>query len=102
MKCSGCGEKFPNLNALTRHKSECPANKNVTVLSNEGSSINIGDVGIKITGDEVIYGSGKCIIPLAMCPEEIKYYALGKTVGMRVEGKYTTEGIEVQEVALIR
>jgi len=74
MKCSGCGQDFPNLNALTRHKEVCPA--------------KIPDI--------------KTIIPLILCPDEIRYYATGNTVGLRIEGKYTAEGIEVQEVTLVR
>lgn len=80
MKCGGCGQEFPNLSALTKHKKEeCPAGKQPE--QKQDSPV---------------------VIPLALCPEEIKYYSLGKTVGLRVEGKYTPEGIEIQEVKLIR
>ena len=117
MKCAGCGEEFPNLNALTKHKQVCPAGKkpeeengSTYDPAERDNKIEIVPDGIKIT-DGVVYSleeaincglSACCVIPIGLCPEEIKYYSLGKTVGLRVEGKYTPAGVEVQEVKLIR
>lgn len=111
MKCAGCGEEFPNLNALTKHKPDCPAGKKPEE-GNESTQDPIQDTeveftpeGIKITADGESYClevEPNCIIPITLCPSEIKYYAPGKTVGLRVEGKYTPKGVEVQEVKLIR
>ncbi len=121
MKCAGCGEEFPNLNALTKHKQVCPAGKkpeeengSTYDPAERDNKIEIVPDGIKIT-DGAVYtleeainrglsadAELKCIIPIELCPEEIKYYSLGKTVGLRIEGKYTPEGVEVQEVKLIR
>jgi hypothetical protein len=42
------------------------------------------------------------IIPIDLCPEEISLYAFGKTLGLRVTGNLTPDGVEVQEVTLIR
>lgn len=77
MKCKGCGEEFENMSALLKHKPECP-----------------GKTEPKPEGD--------CVIPLSLCPDELKYLALNVTVGVRVEGKYTPDGIVVQEVKFIR
>jgi len=76
MKCSGCGEEFPNIARLKEHKPSCTGKKQEP--------------------------QGTFAIPLALCPDEIKYYAHGHTVGLRVEGKYTPKGVEIQEVTLIR
>ena len=78
MKCSGCGEEFPNLARLKEHKPDCSMAKPDPEAP------------------------GPFLIPLAMCPPEIQYYAAGKTVGLRVTGILTNKGVEVQEVTLIR
>jgi hypothetical protein len=77
MKCKGCGQEFDNLNVLTKHKPDCTG-----------------------TIDKPI--SKKPFIPLDLCPEEVKLYAMGHTVGLKVTGVLTPKGIEVQEVTLIR
>jgi hypothetical protein len=81
VKCKGCGLEFPHLNALTKHKEECIARKDNEAVA-----------------DEIFIS----IIPIDICPSELSYYAPGQTVGLRVEGKYTPEGVVVQEVTLIR
>lgn len=73
MKCKDCGEEYPNLAALTKHK------KQAHTQQQEGA-----------------------IIPLSLCPEELKYLAPGVTVGVKVEGKYTPDGILIREVTFIR
>jgi hypothetical protein len=77
MKCKQCGEEFPNLNALTKHKETCSGKENEPV-------------------------SNDFIIPKELLPEEYKLYATGQSVGLRVTGKHTPEGVIVQEVTLIR
>jgi len=79
MKCSGCGQEFPNLTKLKKHKPDCPANQ-----------------------DAVKPEIKKPIIALDLCPEEVKLYSIGHSVGLRVTGVLTPKGIEVQEVTLIR
>ena len=82
MKCSGCGEDFPNLTRLKEHKLMCPAE-----ISTETKQ--------EAQGKELL-------IPLDLCPDELKYYAKGKALGLRITGKLTDDGVLVQEVTLIR
>ena len=108
MKCRGCQQEFDNLAQLTKHKPECPGMNGETLVCNGTSEIP--DEGLEnfFEQDELeaivsqIEPSGPFTIPLALCPDEIKYYAEGKVVGLRVEGMLTPDGIEVQEVTLIR
>lgn len=88
MKCKGCGEEFPNLNALTKHKETCPAGDDEPQVEFNYE-----------TSNEV---PTQPIIPISLCPEELKYLALGVTVGVKVEGTYTPDGILIREVKLIR
>ena len=88
MKCSGCGEDFPNLNALTRHKKVCPA--------------GVASTGTKKVAKKMVMPPGGLIIPSSLLPEEVKYYAQGQTVSVVVEGTYTGEGLTVGEVKLVR
>lgn len=42
-------------------------------------------------------------IPGSICPEELKYFSIGKTVGLKVYGKLTVNrSVEVGKVELIR
>lgn len=82
MKCSGCGEDFPNLARLKEHKLMCPAETSTETKQ-------------EAQGKELL-------IPLDLCPDELKYYAEGKTLGLRITGKLTDDGVLVQEVTLIR
>lgn len=77
VKCKGCGEDFPNIGELSKHKKVCPAS---TAAPNQDGFF----------------------IPLALCPEEIHLYAVGKTLGLHVRGELTPDGVSIQEVALIR
>lgn len=89
MKCSGCGGEFENMSLLMKHKPVCPGMNGDTQVC----------TGVSEVRDEP---EGECVIPLSLCPEELKYLALDATVGVRVEGKYTPDGIVVQEVKFIR
>ena len=87
MKCSGCGEDFPNLNALTRHKKVCTVSVGAKAVV-KSKAVNIPGVAV--------------FLPSSFLPEEIKYYAYGQTVSVVVEGTYTKEGLTVGEVKLVR
>ena len=93
MKCKGCGEEFPNLSALTKHKEEC--------TGIFGGSAKEPDINEPET-EEQEQEQTEPIIPISLCPEELKYLALGVTVGVKVEGTYTPDGILIREVKLIR
>ena len=86
MRCKQCGEDFPNLNALTKHKEKCSGILNDSVKKPKAKK----------------QAETQPIIPISLCPEELKYLAPGVTVGVKVEGKYTPDGILIQEVTLIR
>lgn len=90
MKCSGCGEDFPNLNVLTRHKKVCPAG-----VTSTGTKKAVKKMKVDMPPWEQI-------IPSSLLPEEIKYYSYGQTVSVVVEGTYTGEGLTVGEVKLVR
>lgn len=75
MKCKGCQQEFGNLAQLTKHKPDCPA----TTRQDEGF-----------------------FVPIDLCPEEIKLYAQGQTVAIKVSGTLTLDGVKVQEVTLVR
>lgn len=79
MKCSGCKEEFPNLARLKEHKPNCPA-----------------AIAPKVKAQDPF------VIPLNLCPPEIKLYAKGKVLGLQVTGKFVDEGVELQEVKLVR
>jgi len=87
MKCKGCGQEFPNVSAVTKHKPECPGLNGETPVCNAKSEIKQPE---------------GFIIPLELCPEEIKYYAQGKVLGLRLTGKLVENGVLLQEVTLIR
>ena len=93
MKCRECGEEFPNLSALTKHKEEC--------AGIFGGSAEEPDINEPET-EEQEQEQTEPIIPISLCPEELKYLALGVTVGVKVEGTYTPDGILIREVKLIR
>lgn len=88
MKCRGCGEEFETRADLMKHKPFCTAMNGDAQVSNGTNNTESKE--------------GECIIPLFLCPEEINYLAKDTTVGIRVEGKVTPDGIVVQEVAFIR
>jgi|LSQX01.1.fsa_nt_gb hypothetical protein len=88
MRCSGCGEDFPNLNVLTRHKKVCPA--------------GVTSTGGKKVAKKTVMLPGCLIIPSSLLPEEVEYYARGQAVSVVVEGVYTGEGLTVGEVKLVR
>lgn len=103
MKCKQCGQDFPNLNALTQHKKVC------------GKEVHTSNAAVQDTDLSEVFFAEKTdtpipkppvadpfLVPLELCPPEIKYYALGHTVGLRLVGKYTAAGVIVQEVKLIR
>ena len=96
MKCRECGEEFPNLNALTKHKEEC--------TGIFGGSAKEPDINEPKTEEQEQEQAEPIIpiIPISLCPEELKYLALGVTVGVKVEGTYTPDGILIREVKLIR
>ena len=89
-KCKDCGEEFPNVNALTQHKKTCP----VLVAKQP-------PIPMQMQGGEQPNPEG-FIIPLELCPDEIKYYAQGKVLGLRLTGKLVDTGVLLQEVTLIR
>ena len=68
-KCKDCGEEFPNVNALTQHKKTCPV-----LIAKQPQPEGF-------------------IIPLELCPDEIKYYAQGKVLGLRLTGKLVGNGV---------
>ena len=88
-KCKDCGEEFPNVNALTQHKKTCP----VLVAKQP-------PIPMQMQGSEP--DQEGFIIPLELCPDEIKYYAQGKVLGLRLTGKLVGNGVLLQEVTLIR
>jgi hypothetical protein len=99
MKCRDCGQEFPNLNALTQHKAECPA-----LISEQEPKLDL-----ELEQPEPEQNSPQneardapLLIPIELCPEETKLYAQGQTVALKVGGLLTPEGILVQEVTLIR
>ena len=96
MKCRECGEEFPNLNALTKHKEECSG-----IFSDSAEEPDIDNPEVPET-EEQEQEQTEPIIPISLCPEELKYLALGVTVGVKVEGTYTPDGILIREVKLIR
>ena len=77
MKCRDCGLEVPNIGELTKHKKICSAA--IAAHTPDGF-----------------------LIPLALCPEEIKLYSQGKTLGLHISGELTPAGVKVQEVKLIR
>ena len=89
MQCRNCGEEFPNLNALTQHKKTCPA-----IIAKQPP------IPMQMQGEES--KPEGFIIPLELCPEELKYYAPGKSLGLRITGTLTDNGVVVEEVKLIR
>lgn len=98
--------EFPNLNALTRHKPTCPALNGETPVCQGKVEVNttpepIYDQKVKPLNRPDLEHT-ELIIPIDSCPEEVKLYAEGHTVGLRVEGKLAPAGIIVQEVKLIR
>lgn len=42
------------------------------------------------------------VIPLAACPPELAYLSHGKTVGLRVQGRLTADGVVIEAVSLQR
>ena len=80
MRCKQCGEDFPNLNALTKHKKVCP-----------GKPM-----------EELDDSRGVCIIPIHLLPEEYNLFASGQSIAFRVICTHTPAGGVVQEVTLIR
>lgn len=87
MRCADCGQDFPHLSALTKHKEVCPA---------RDDGLNLGDT------EPVSPVEEGCVIPLNLCPEEVSVLAMGQMVPLRVGGILTPDGVRVQEVTFIR
>lgn len=107
MKCKQCGQDFPNLNALTQHKKNCGKEikpEPEPVFTQPAIEDIFFDKEPAVYPNKPLEGSflEPVLIPLSLCPEEIKLYALGHTVGLKLSGTYTAEGIRIQEVKLAR
>jgi len=103
MKCAGCQQEFPNLNALTKHKPTCQGLNGDTPVCNNTNEVqvNLND-GLNAWEPLEQTGNEEFIIPIGLCPEEVNLYAEGHTVGLRVTGILTPDGVKIQEVLLIR
>ena len=104
MKCAGCKEEFSGLKALNAHKPFCPTPAITTRQKKEirEQKKQIANQVATKPDEQNKPSSDELLIPLSMCPQETKLYSLGKSVGFKVTGILTKDGVRIQEVKLIR
>jgi hypothetical protein len=94
---------------LKKHKAECPKkpadNQPPKEPETAPSEPQGAPAGQPITLDLRVQSTHKVdghTIPLEKCPSELRFLAEGKTVGLKVQGTLTADGVVIEKVDLVR
>lgn len=102
--CKVCQKEFINRKSFMSHCNLAHKEKEKEVATVETMHELKPAIEAAIITPEVSFGApNRLVIPLNFLPPEVKYYSAGKTIGLRILGKYDPiTGVTVDNVELIR